>query len=66
MQECFTPIYNFIYNSEKLSTSFVSIILITILTIDFLTSFYKMHKTNKQNIRWKYYVNKTEKEKITN
>lgn len=66
MQECFTPIYNFIYNSEKLSTSSISIILITILTIDFFTSFYKMHKTNKQNIRWRYYVNKTEKEKITN
>jgi len=66
MQECFTPIYNFIYNSEKLSTSSISIILIIVLFIDFVTSFYKMHKTKKQNIRWRYYINKTENEKITN
>lgn len=58
MQYCFNPLYNFISSFNNKFTLIVSVIVSLILFIDFITSFFKMHKTAKPNQIWKINIDK--------
>ena len=58
MQYCFNPLYNFISLFNNKFTIIISVIISLILFIDFISSFFKMHKTAKPNQIWKINIDK--------
>lgn len=52
MDICFDPLYRFIGSIQLEVLKPAAIISIVILSLDFVSSFYKMHKLQAPNVRW--------------
>lgn len=55
---CFVPLLAAVEKIPAVFLKFISITMITLLTVDFVRSFYVMHKTHKPNLRKIYYIRK--------
>lgn len=53
MDYCFTPLLNRIETASPVFLRYFSLIMISLLTIDFIRSFYFMHTKHKPNTKWK-------------
>lgn len=65
MQECFTPLLEFIYSFSEVNIAFIAVLSIIILFGDFILSFKKMHQTHQPNQKWKKYLFEKKNVEIT-
>ncbi len=59
MEYCYMPIYNKVCTVSSYRLQLLSVIVFTMLFVDFLSSFKKMHDTHTENQRWVIYTQST-------
>lgn len=60
MDNCFVPVLTAVEKIPADFLKYISVTMITVLAVDFVRSFYLMHKTRRPNLRRIYYIKKRE------